>query len=379
MKRIGVLTLYYNNYNLGGLLQAYALQKFLQLSGFETEQISFDFAWHYGNGGKAKVLFKEFRNFFGLNKKKNVEDKFQIRMQKFQNFMKLIPHSERVYYEPSEFASKYDAVVVGSDQVWAGWLPEGALNGFLLNSHKMEGKRYSYAVSLGMDTLPTNMKKLYTTYLPSFENISIRERANKEMLGTVLPNKNISIDLDPTLLLADSEWSKIAKSSEYKEPYMFCYFLGKNKAYRDAASKLANRMGLRIVSIPYAKDHRSEGFDDYFGDYLDYSCGPEEFIGWISSAKVVLTDSFHAAVFSCQFKKNFIVLPRVNEAGMITMNSRITDFLDSFGLLDYYLGIDTLNELQSIGNLNFNQYDENITLLREKSRNYIMSMLNKGV
>ena len=62
MKKIGVLTLYYNNYNLGGLLQAYALQKFLQSSDFETEQISFDFSWHYGNGGKAKILFKEFRN-----------------------------------------------------------------------------------------------------------------------------------------------------------------------------------------------------------------------------------------------------------------------------------------------------------------------------
>lgn len=379
MKRIGVLTLYYNNYNLGGLLQAYALQKFLQLSGFDAEQISFDFSWHYGNGGKAKILFKEVRNFLGLKKKKNVEDKFQGRIQKFDNFMQLIPHSTRIYYEPSEFASKYDAVVVGSDQVWAGWLPKGAINGFLLNSHKLDGKRYSYAISLGMDALPSDIKKIYRTYLPSFENISIRERANKDMLETIIPNKKISVDLDPTLLLTASEWSKVAKCPEYKEPYMFCYFLGKDRAYRVAASKLAKKMGLRIVSIPYAKDHKSEEFDDSFGDYLDYSCGPAEFIGWISSAKVVLTDSFHATVFSCQFGKNFIVLPRVNEERIISMNNRIVDFLSSFKLLDNYLEIDTLNQLSNIANIDFMLYEKNIEQLRAKSQNYLVTMLTKVI
>lgn len=376
MKKIGVLTLYYNNYNLGGLLQAYALQKFLQSSDFETEQISFDFSWHYGNGGKVKILFKEFRNFLGLAKKKNVEEKFRGRIQRFDDFMQLIPHSACIYYEPSEFASKYDAVVVGSDQVWAEWLPKGAINGFLLNSPKMDGKRYSYAVSLGMDTLPSDIKKMYLAYLPSFENISIRESSNKGMLEEILPNKNISVDLDPTLLLTDSEWSKVAKAPEYNEPYMFCYFLGKDKAYRTAASKLAKKLGLRIVSIPYAKDHKSEGFDDFFGDYLDYSCGPAEFIGWISSAKVVLTDSFHATVFSCLFRKNFIVVPRINKPGIVSMNSRMIDFLCTFGLMDHYLEINKISELPNVKNVDFTLYDKNIEQLRAKSQDYLVSLLN---
>ena len=32
---IGIITLYYNNYNIGGLLQAYALQKTLEDNGIE--------------------------------------------------------------------------------------------------------------------------------------------------------------------------------------------------------------------------------------------------------------------------------------------------------------------------------------------------------
>lgn len=377
MKKIGILTLYYNNFNMGGLLQAYALQKTLELAGFDTEQISFDFTWHYGKGGKAKKLLKEFRNFLGITSEKKIDDDFQIRMQKFQEFMEAIPHSKRIYYATSEFAEKYDAVVVGSDQVWAEWLPEGALKVFLLSSPKMDGKRYSYAVSLGMDVLSSNMQRVLSVSLSAFNNISVRESSNKAALQKILPNKNISNNLDPTLLLSESEWHKLAKNPQYKKPYLFCYFLGKSKLYRDAAIRLAKKMKLHIVSIPYAKDHKKEGFDDSFGDYIDYSCGPMEFIGWISSAEAVLTDSFHATVFSCQFRKRFLTLSRKNEMGVASMNKRITDFLDIFELSDHYLSIDSLDKLFYIKNPNYELFNKKIAVLRATSLEYLITTLNK--
>ena len=39
MKRIGIITWYYNCYNYGGLLQAYALTRVLNDMGFEAKQI----------------------------------------------------------------------------------------------------------------------------------------------------------------------------------------------------------------------------------------------------------------------------------------------------------------------------------------------------
>jgi len=41
--KVGIMTLYYKNYNFGGLLQAYALQKVLSKEGFHSLQISYDF------------------------------------------------------------------------------------------------------------------------------------------------------------------------------------------------------------------------------------------------------------------------------------------------------------------------------------------------
>ena len=39
MKKIGIITYYYNSINYGGVLQAYALTKVLQELGYNAEQI----------------------------------------------------------------------------------------------------------------------------------------------------------------------------------------------------------------------------------------------------------------------------------------------------------------------------------------------------
>ena len=41
--KVGILTLYYNNNNFGGQLQAFALQYVIGKLGFSAEQICFDF------------------------------------------------------------------------------------------------------------------------------------------------------------------------------------------------------------------------------------------------------------------------------------------------------------------------------------------------
>lgn len=47
MKRVGIITLYYKNYNYGGQLGAYALQKAIAKLGFHCEQITFKWQSEY--------------------------------------------------------------------------------------------------------------------------------------------------------------------------------------------------------------------------------------------------------------------------------------------------------------------------------------------
>ena len=80
------------------------------------------------------------------------------------------------------------------------------------------------------------------------------------------------------------------------------------------------------------------GTSECFGDYKLSDIGPQEFLGLISNSRLVLTDSFHATVFSILFNKNFWTFGR--ECGSYNMNSRIITLLQYFDLLDRFVKTD---------------------------------------
>ena len=63
-----------------------------------------------------------------------------------------------------------------------------------------------------------------------------------------------------------------------------------------------------------------------------YTVGPDEFVGLISKAKMVLTDSFHATVFSIIYEKPFVVYDRQGSGKK--MGSRLSSLLEMCGLND---------------------------------------------
>ena len=61
-----------------------------------------------------------------------------------------------------------------------------------------------------------------------------------------------------------------------------------------------------------------------------YSEGPSEFLDYIASCELFLTDSFHGAIFSILFNKPFVVFDRIGN--MPSMSSRIETLLSKFKL-----------------------------------------------
>jgi len=68
------------------------------------------------------------------------------------------------------------------------------------------------------------------------------------------------------------------------------------------------------------------------GNIKAFEAGPSEFVGLIKNAKIVITDSFHATVFSIIFKKPFYSLTRQKAGDPASMNSRIFDILERLKL-----------------------------------------------
>ena len=61
-----------------------------------------------------------------------------------------------------------------------------------------------------------------------------------------------------------------------------------------------------------------------------YSAGPKEFINCIASAKYVLSDSFHALMFSCALGKNVRIIRPNKGNARINMFSRIEEFCQEY-------------------------------------------------
>lgn len=107
------------------------------------------------------------------------------------------------------------------------------------------------------------------------------------------------------------------------------------------------------------------------------SGGPAEFVGLIRNASMVITDSFHAAVFSLIYHRPFAVLPRFAADGSTTMGSRLTDFLTEYALLGQLFTTDALSLLHAFPEIDFSQADAVLSRRREESLAYLTENLRK--
>lgn len=370
--KIGILTLYSNNANMGGQLQAYALAMALGRYCHSVEQISFDYLKYYASNNPTKSnRLKEIIWLLRSIKKAPV---FWKRILRFRCFQHRIKHSSKHYL--LNFCQDYDCIVVGSDQVWGEWLPPRALELFLLKDCDVKNKRYSYAASIGSDYFSENHGDILKQSLNDFDSLSVREISAAKQLRKIFPNKEILVHIDPTLLLTTAEWDKLQKPAKHPPKYVFCYFLGKERFYREYAKIFAKRFHLPIVTMPYIKDNIVEGYEDDFGDVVDISSGPSEFIHLIKNAEVVLTDSFHASVFSLQYHIPFYAMARIiNETN--SSNTRMTDLLDLFALSDRYICAEQLASIRVYDDINFDKFDKNIIALRREANDYLKRIVSE--
>ena len=147
--------------------------------------------------------------------------------------------------------------------------------------------------------------------------------------------RNVESVTDPTLLLERKEWETVTAKRQVKEPYIFCYLLGNDRKQRRIAEKIARKQKKLLVTIPHIKNGNSFRFrleDRCFGDLQLFEVGMEEFFSLIKYADKVITDSFHATLFSYQFETPFWVLERTARSSETKMNSRIYELTRMLGL-----------------------------------------------
>lgn len=345
---VGIITLYYNNYNLGGLLQAYALQRTVQGMSFDCEQLCI---WHYKPETYMARIQKKARRFCtaplcemertakALRKhwdSRSVMADLAKRWQRMEEFMLRIPHSGQEYGPDNmyECLKKYDAFITGSDQVWNGtYVKDPYLGINLLEFVPEHIPKIAYAAS-GIDaSLSDSRKRRLNASLASFRSISVRERSSLCILDTDNQKRSRAV-LDPVFLVDRQHWEELSAESQMSEetagrPFAFVYLLGDGKRSRDTAGRIAALWGLDITAFVHARNVFCL-WDQNFGDRRVTAYGPADFLRMIRESSLVITDSFHAVSFSILFETPFFVLDRADEE---SVNSRITDLLDDMDLM----------------------------------------------
>lgn len=385
MKKIGIITLYYNNRNYGGLLQSYALTKFLENQGLDAYQIAFN-----RDSKKNKPKFKRLINLIaevgiiGLikkiyykikikityllipnNQKNKIQESIKKRNEILKKFEKSVKHTEVLSSENiGKLNNFFDTFICGSDQIWK---PGVNCDEFFLKFVPNKKNKFSYAASIGRTRLAKSDLKKILDSVKELNYVSLREEESVRLFKK--NNIDCSLVLDPTLLLDKKDWLKFSKEYKINGEYIFCYFLGVSRAQRKMVTSFAKNNNLKIVTLPFLSNIPTD-IDINFGDEKLYDVSPENFVYLIKNAKYVFTDSFHVSVFSGIFKKNFFVFERKEEK---TMNGRIINLLKLFNAQERF--INNISNVKDISECYDIYKSKKFNDLKEKSINYIKKAL----
>lgn len=214
----------------------------------------------------------------------------------------------------------FDAFFSGSDQVW-GLYGNRVLTAYFL-PFVPSSKRNSFAASFGFSQIPnSNLESTYRNGLREMNCISVRELEGADIVKSVAGISPTTL-LDPTLLLSSERWHQIASRPDMNLPsrYLLTYFLGEsNEQQLKFVQKVADSSGAKIIRLNDLSDENA------------YGIAPDNFVYLFEHATYVITDSFHGAVFSIIFKRDFFVTSR---HGGVDMSSRLTTLLKRMALDD---------------------------------------------
>lgn len=332
--KIATMT-WFSNQNYGTLLQAYALQDYLKNTfGADAKLIKYrpdESKYLQSFGKKTEHLFYKLCEHAKKHfepKKISLEDEItekypELKSERDKNFNSFLSKIDFFDGDIDTASDKFDIFICGSDQIWN---PQIIDKNFYLDF--VDGKKkISYAASMGINYIPDYAKKHLAGYLKDFDAISLRESDCRVELEKI-SGKKISVVCDPTFLLSDEEWRKIADKTRVPNgKYILSYFLGDGEE-NAFAYNAADKLNIKNFILPTTVRMFEKS------DKENYTVPPADFLALEDNSEFIITDSFHAICFAIIFKKDFCVVRKHKKSNPFNQNSRILHLLSITGLSD---------------------------------------------
>ena len=372
---VGILTLSIHG-NYGGVLQNYALNAVLERHGIKASTIDYKKLKHQ----RLKIkVFRILRNIGGryiIRSLSYCNPKFAF-LYHIRTFAdKYIPLTKvlKTKTELEEISKKYDAIIVGSDQVWRYvFIYDDVATYFLDFVDNANTRRIAYAASIGVDDNEYPIKDLEVVreLYPRFDAVSVREKSSVKLINSLWAEyPKAEHVLDPTMLLEADDYRKIiCKAVNVKHAgtgMLFYYVLDMTEEKMSNILKVSAEKNLQSYTI-----YSSNGAELQKILREGFTQEVEQWLSCIDDADFVVTDSFHGCVFCILFSKQFVVYGN-KERGQ----SRFTSLLQLFGLEDRIIDVNlSTDDIAALPTIDYNNVNSILCKERERSLEFLLGNL----
>lgn len=361
--RVAILTLPLHT-NYGGILQCYALQTVLRRMGYDVKvlikhQYGYSYYWIY-----PLAICKRLIKRYLLGKDIDIlRAPHELIRKNTDRFIRHYICRYKFRKWTPDIAKKFDAIVVGSDQIWRPeyFQPiECAFLSFLGNS---KVKRISYAASFGVDSCEYTEEQLNicSSLLKKFDAVSVREFSGVKLCSNYFGVDAVQM-LDPTLLLSTDDYRCLINNATTtpSKGNMLVYMLDKTEEKINLVNRIATEKGLTPFWLD-SPDERNE--KSPLRERVKMSV--EQWLRSFDDAEFVFTDSFHGCIFSIIFRKQFIAL-----GNKLRGLSRFSSLLRLFGLEERLI-LSAEEYEDNMSSIEYGNIYDKLSALRDKSILYL--------
>lgn len=379
MKKIGILTFSYGC-NYGGTLQCLGLYKTLKKFKKEIEVIDYIPSGSYskmkkyisGSGISPNVkdtLNKILKDPLKIIKSIYIKLKYiNSAIDKFDRFREI--NLKMNEYKFEELSSRYDKIIVGSDQIWN---VTRKMNGVYFLENLLNINKISYAACSGSDFYKEEDKEKLKNAISDFNYISVRNNHTHSFTKR-LTGKNPEIVCDPSILYDYKEYLTQEKPAE---KYILTYILGSEikGGHDEVLKRIKEKFGnIKVIAIGIA--YAGSGSLQFYpwADEVLYDASPEDWLNLINNAEFIYTDSYHGVLFSMKFHKKFLAY--YAEKGRA---SRFIDLAERYEVGNWVVNsTKEISEKDSLKKeINYEKVDELLSIHREYSLNFLKKALGE--
>jgi hypothetical protein len=288
-RKIGVLT-FHRCINYGSYWQARCLVEGLRARGFDAELLD-----HHCACVERAELRCAFQPKLPERTPRQELRAYAEKTRRFFQAFPRLPLSRRFSMHRPQDAGRYDAIVVGSDEVWNFRHPWYGSKPIFFGDGLKADRLVSYAASFGNHSAWDGMDGEWARKLQAFAALSVRDENSWHLLRGGL-GAEPQLVLDPCLQFPETAKARTNGNGGYA----LVYGHGFPDWLKKAVRRWSEKRRIPLVSV---------GYSNAWADERLTSAGPEEFAALAANAEAVVTNFFHGCVFALLHGKPWAAAP----------------------------------------------------------------------